>query len=170
MDQPEASRAECSDRYPRDAGNTVKITQGVGDQVRHFLRGHHQNPVWPGARHHELMTNSEDEIVVQRRDLITVLRQLEMVVVSLDRIGSAMADTSEVEQALVLREFIFDWDVFRRLAKARGVLGEYFSRELGPDDLEELERELHDVPCWSASNQTPPAAEIDPDGGQTVDR
>jgi hypothetical protein len=115
------------------------------------------------------MANPDDEIVVQRRDLVTALRQLEMVVVSLDHLGSATADASEVEQALVLRKFIIEWGVFGRLAEARAMLGEYFSRELGPDDLEESERELHDVRYWSASNQNPPADGFGPDEGLTAD-
>jgi hypothetical protein len=121
------------------------------------------------APHHEVMANPDDEIVVQRRDLITALRQLEMVVVSLDQIGSATADASEGEQAGVLRKVIVEWGVFGRLAEARALLGDYFSREPGPDDLGELERELHGVRYWSASNQNPPADGFGPDEGQTVD-
>ena len=119
----------------------------------------------PGARHHEVMANPDDEIVVQRRVLITALRQLEMVVVSLDHVGSATAGASEIEQALVLRKFIIEWGVFGRLAEARALLGDYFSREPGPDDLEELERELQDVRYWSASSQTPPTDGFGPDEG-----
>ena len=64
---------------------------------------------------------------------------------------------------------MIEWDVFGRLAEARALLGDYFSRERGPDDLEGLERELHDVRYWSASNQTPPADGFDPEEVQTVD-
>jgi hypothetical protein len=102
------------------------------------------------------MSDPHGEIVVQRRDLIAALRQIEMVVVSLDHIGSATADASDTEQALVLRRFMIEWGVFGRLAEARALLGDYFSREPGHDDMEELERELHDVRCWSASDQRPP--------------
>ena len=78
------------------------------------------------------MANPDDEIVVQRRDLITALRQLEMVVVSLDHVGSATADASEVEQALVLRKFMIEWDVFGRLAEARALLGDYSRESVAP--------------------------------------
>lgn len=116
-----------------------------------------------------MMAHPDDKIVVQRRDLITALRHLEMVVVSLDHVGSATADATDVEQGLVLRKFMIEWSVFGRLAEVRALLGDYFSREPGPDDIDELERELYDVRCWSASNQTPPADGFDPDDRRTVD-
>lgn len=102
------------------------------------------------------LSDGDEQIVVGRRDLLAVLRQLEMIVVSLDHVGSATAEASEVERALVLQRFMTGWNVYRRLAKARRVLGDYFSDELGSDDMGELERELQAVPCWSISSQAAP--------------
>ncbi len=59
--------------------------------------------------------------------------------------------------------FIVDWDVFGRLATARRILDSYFSRTLGSDGMDELERELQDTQFWSFGDRSPssggPAAE-----------
>lgn len=45
------------------------------------------------------MGDLDDQIVVRRSDLVAVLQQLEMLVVSLDHVGSAIAELDETEQA-----------------------------------------------------------------------
>ena len=100
----------------------------------------------------------EDETVTyKRRDIINILRDLEMIVVSLDRIGSAEAELLEMgkpehEVNSILSDWFDDWDVFRKLALARRILDEAFSRELGDDDMDELEREFQDLQYWSRPN------------------
>ena len=68
---------------------------------------------------------------------------------SIDRIGSASTDKPEDIGHALLWEFVLNHDVFRKLAEARTVLSDAFSSETGPDDMDELERELQDVPYWS---------------------
>ena len=51
--------------------------------------------------------------------------------------------------------FIVDWDVFGRLARARRILDPYFSRTLGSDGMNELERDLQDTQFWSVSDRAP---------------
>lgn len=102
------------------------------------------------------MDDIEDDIVVRRADLLEAIRQLSIVVVSLDRIGSYAADVSADDDARVLADFIDQWFVCGRLAHVRKLLSTYFSEQLGPDDMDELQRELHVTPYWSASAPEPP--------------
>jgi hypothetical protein len=55
----------------------------------------------------------------------------------------------------ILADFIFEWRVLGRLAKARMILDSAFSRELGEDDMDELEREFKDLQYWSMKNPKP---------------
>ena len=88
--------------------------------------------------------NNQDALPIPRATLLRVISHLETIVISLDRIGSS----SEPNTDRVLVDFINDWSVFQRLAECRGLLSELFSRELGEDDMDELERELRNVPYW----------------------
>ena len=89
------------------------------------------------------------EMVLDREDLLKVLRNLEVVVVSLDRVGSYSSDLSKETQNELLADFIDRWEVFDKLAESRGILSEYFGRALGDDDMDELERALQDVEYWN---------------------
>jgi hypothetical protein len=99
---------------------------------------------------------SDRTICYSREEILKVLRTLDTCVVSLDRIGSSGAELSQAEFDEVLREFIVGWDVTRQLAHARRILSEPFSEELGEDDMDELEREMQDVPRWSFNKRAPP--------------
>ncbi len=90
-----------------------------------------------------------------RDAVLAVLRDLEQIVVSLDRIGSATQEQSETDQDAALAAFVREWEVFRKLASARRILSEPFSDELGPDDMDELEYELADVTYWSSTGRAP---------------
>ncbi len=92
-------------------------------------------------------------LTIRRSDLLRVLSHLECIVVSLDRIGSSQADN--VDELTIA--FLDDWNVFGRLAETRQILSGPFPEELGADDMEELERELADVPHWSVNARKPVA-------------
>ena len=85
-----------------------------------------------------------------RTEVLQVLRLLEELVVSLDRIGSHTHDKTPAERALVLENFIQTHDIFRKAAKARAILSEPFPTTLGADDMEELEREIQGINYWMA--------------------
>jgi hypothetical protein len=105
--------------------------------------------------------------------MVEVLRELNLIVVSLDRIGSAsVVDgkgkaryvkgnrhlTGDPELAAKLTEdFFVEWQILRRLAWARYILDGGFSRDLGPDDMDELERELEGTIYWRSDQTKPPA-------------
>ncbi len=83
-----------------------------------------------------------------------------MMVVSLDRIGSQYSEhegrKSDEELNALLADFIFGWSVDIKLANARKVLDTAFSRELGNDEMDELEREVKNLRYWSIKNLSPP--------------
>jgi hypothetical protein len=95
----------------------------------------------------------DDSITYPRSEIIGVIRTLNLLVVSMDRIGSATADKSETEQALTLCRFFDKYDVFQKLASARRSLHDAFSYELGADGMDELERDLQDLKYWSANDE-----------------
>ena len=49
---------------------------------------------------------------------------------------------------LVHELFMRDTNIFQKLSKARSILSDAFSRELGEDDMEELEKELQHLERW----------------------
>lgn len=99
----------------------------------------------------------EDEIVsYKKKDIIEVLRYLNLVVVSLDRIGSHYSDCKTIEEYHALSSnFIDEWKILPKLSKARRILDEAFSHKLGEDDMDELEREFQDLQYWSLKNPKP---------------
>ncbi|MDM8525552.1 hypothetical protein QUF80_19455 [Desulfococcaceae bacterium HSG8] len=89
---------------------------------------------------------SDRKFVFDRKDLVGILRDLNLIVVSLDRIGSVYNDLDEDEHNALLADFITDRDVFRKLASMRSVLSEPFS---GEPDSDEMEKEMENLEYWS---------------------
>lgn len=83
-----------------------------------------------------------------KSELIEVLRDLDMIVVSLERIRSNYADGDADTYNRVMNEFMRQWDVARRLSKARSTLSQHFSRQRDEYDMDELGREMVDVSYW----------------------
>ena len=81
-------------------------------------------------------------VQVDRSDLVEVYRSLNLVVVSLARFGSWMADQTPEDAAAGLVRLHDDVALFRLLATARQTLDAYFDHAIGQDDMDELEREL----------------------------
>lgn len=107
-----------------------------------------------------------EKVVYEKREIVEILRYLNQIVVSLDRIGSSYCDCkSEEEYHALSSNFLDDWKVLHKLAKARSVLSEPFSYELGEDDMDELERELQDLQYWSRLKPlSDEVFEVDEDG------
>ena len=109
------------------------------------------------------MGDSKDAKVTYRQSsIISVLRDLEMMVVSLDRLGSYEgAAKDDADHNRLLADFVTDWDVFRKLAEARAVLSEPFDDHVGADGMDLLERTMGDVKYWSREEQQPPQETAD---------
>jgi hypothetical protein len=98
----------------------------------------------------------DEKVCYRKKDIIKILADLNVIVVSLDRIGSYYNDCKSAEEYHALSSnFLNDWKVLRRLANARGILDSAFSYELGDDDMDELEREFKDLQYWSIVNPKP---------------
>jgi hypothetical protein len=103
-----------------------------------------------------------DKVTLDREALIMALRQLEIIVPSLARMGSLGTEVTRDEHARILSAFFDDWDVGPRLAKVRRILSEAF--EYG-----EYENLFEDVPVWRDAQRKPPPdwRFIDPSGEES---
>ncbi|GAB2493289.1 hypothetical protein [Nocardiopsis aegyptia] len=72
------------------------------------------------------------EIRVPLDEAVAVLRDLNEFVVSLDRLGSRLASGTADEHTV--GTFVADWDVARRLSRARGLLSAAMDRQLSEED------------------------------------
>jgi hypothetical protein len=84
-----------------------------------------------------------------RESIIETLRTLNILVVSLDQIGSASHGVPKEKADAMLAEFIRDHEIFKKVAAARRILSDPFSRKVGADGMDELEREFQDVRYWT---------------------
>ena len=100
--------------------------------------------------------HSEERLSVKKSDLMEVLSTLETIVASMDRIGACYEELGHEKYARTLVDFIEQWSIGRKLLTAREILSGYFSTELGDDDMDELERALHETPYWRRHSRTPP--------------
>lgn len=101
-------------------------------------------------------TNRRIEIAGE--DAMRVLREIELVLTSLHKIGSFYAVADESEKQNYDREttrFIDEWRVTARLAEARAVLSRCFDSTLGEDDMDDLEREMESVDYWAGPGSSP---------------
>ncbi|MEU6197311.1 hypothetical protein [Streptomyces sp. NPDC047061] len=83
------------------------------------------------------MDMSSREIRVPLAEVVAVLRDLNEFVVSLDRLGSRQASGTADEHTV--GRFIADWDVARRLARARHVLGVALDAQLSEEESAEID-------------------------------
>jgi hypothetical protein len=99
-------------------------------------------------------------IEIAGEDAIEVLRAIELVLVSLHKIGSyyAVPEHETFDARSFEREttrFIVEWKVTSRLATARKLLSVCFDSTLGEDDMDDLEREIRTVDYWSGPGSSP---------------
>ncbi|MEV6837260.1 hypothetical protein AB0N17_22610 [Streptomyces sp. NPDC051133] len=77
------------------------------------------------------------ELRIPLGDAVALLRDLNEFVVSLDRLGSRQASGAADESTV--GAFVADWDVARRLAHARRVIGIALDAQLSPEDNAEID-------------------------------
>ncbi|MER7186834.1 hypothetical protein ABT404_46500 [Streptomyces hyaluromycini] len=83
------------------------------------------------------MDMSSREIRVPLSEVVAVLQDLNEFVVSLDRLGSRQASGTADEHTV--GGFIADWDVARRLARARRVLSVALDAQLSEEESAEID-------------------------------
>ncbi len=94
------------------------------------------------------MRHPKNQVTYSRKEVLAVLRTLNEFVVSLDHIGSASYDMTSAEHDAALTDFIQRHKIFRKMAQARTVLSEPFRGAVGPDGMDELERQMQGVRYW----------------------
>ena len=77
------------------------------------------------------------EIRIPLDEVVTVLRDLNEFVVSLDRLGSRMASGTADEHTV--GTFVLDWDVARRLSRARRFIDVALDAQLSEDENAEID-------------------------------
>ncbi len=97
-----------------------------------------------------------EKIFYRRKDIIKILADLNVMVVSLDRIGSYYSECGNIEEYHALSSnFLDEWKILPKLTNARKILNSAFSSEFGDDDMDELEREFQGLQYWSMKNPKP---------------
>ncbi|WP_201763498.1 immunity protein TriTu family protein [Chengkuizengella marina] len=102
------------------------------------------------------LLDSNRKITYSGEELIEVLREIELILISLHKIGSYYGENLpskdgqvELEYAIETNNFIDDWKVARRLAKVRRILEDKFDNTLGSDDMDDLERAFKGIKYWT---------------------
>jgi hypothetical protein len=91
----------------------------------------------------------DNQVTIGRSELLAVAQDLNGIVVSLDRVGSATADRDRSEQASALLAFVEDWQVFQKLSRAREVLdGALLAQAESEADRTAIEKQLDRGPFW----------------------
>ncbi|MQY34638.1 hypothetical protein SRB17_26080 [Streptomyces sp. RB17] len=83
------------------------------------------------------MDMSSREIRMPLDKVVAVLQDLNEFVVSLDRLGSRRASGTADEYTV--GRFITDWDVARRLARARRIISVALDAQLTEEDIAEID-------------------------------
>lgn len=96
-------------------------------------------------------------IEITRSELLEVLRDLDMIVVSLERIRAHRPSVDPDGYARIAADFLEQWDVARRLDKARVMFARRFSKSCDEQNMDELARELIDVSYWSSHDGRMPS-------------
>jgi hypothetical protein len=94
------------------------------------------------------MRTPKSKIAYPRKQIIQVLRTLNELVVSLDRIGSASYEMTKEQNDAALHDFVRRHNIFRKTADARRILSAPFSTAVGADGMDELEREMQRIRYW----------------------
>ena len=99
---------------------------------------------------------ASDSMNIRRAHVLSALRDLDCIVVSLDRLGSAHVDMPNGESERAVDDFIVRWRVAKKLSHLRGVLLKAYATSYGPGGDDFLERHLEKVPCWTIKHRDPP--------------
>lgn len=94
-------------------------------------------------------------VTYNKKKAINVLQEIEIILLSLHRIGSAYMHKPKEDYDKETNEFIDSWKVTKRLANIRTILSEPFDSEIGDDDMDELERAMLDLNIWEKPGDKP---------------
>lgn len=89
-----------------------------------------------------------DELVFEKTEILTVLKKVNFILISLNRIGSYYNDIEQSTYEHWTTEFIDKSRVTNLLSEVRRTLSSGFSNDLGDDDMSELERIMDGIEYW----------------------
>lgn len=101
------------------------------------------------------MPQNDDSIVLSRQEALSLLREIEVILISLHDMGSYYHDKSRADYERETTRFIDEWQVTQKLARMRAVLTVKFDLQIGPDGMDEVERALKDTKYWAAEGDSP---------------
>ena len=94
------------------------------------------------------MLESNKEIVLTGEDALQILADIELVLISLHKMGSYYSDKPVEEYQKATTDFIDKEKVTQRLAQTRTILSRKFDSTRGADDMDDIERHLENLNFW----------------------
>ena len=109
---------------------------------------------------YKIMKENET-ITYSGQEIIDVLKEIEVVMISLHKIGSYYAYTDKftkkkrAEYEKDTTQFIDEWQVTEKLAQVRCILSKKLNNSLGDDDMDDLERATENLKYWTKPGDKP---------------
>ncbi|WP_277761598.1 hypothetical protein [Pseudomonas sp. A34-9] len=94
------------------------------------------------------MLEKNKQIIVNGKDALEVLADIEFILISLHKMGSYYADKPVEDYRKATTDFIDNEKVTQRLAKVRKIISKNFDSTLGDDDMDDIERHLEEIKFW----------------------
>lgn len=94
------------------------------------------------------MLKKNKQIVLNGKDALEVLADIELILISLHKMGSYYADKPVEDYRKATTDFIDNEKVTQRLAKVRRIISKNFDSTLGDDDMDDIERHLEEIKFW----------------------
>ena len=94
------------------------------------------------------MLEKNKQIVLNGKDALEVLADIEFILISLHKMGSYYADKPVEDYRKATTDFIDNEKVTQRLAKVRRIISKNFDSTLGDDDMDDIERHLEKIKFW----------------------
>jgi hypothetical protein len=96
-----------------------------------------------------------DPITLSREEALEILRQVNLMLISLHQMGSYYQDRDRSSYEKETTRFIDEWKVTQRLSSIRRTITSKFDLVAGLDKMDEVERALEGLKYWSAEGDMP---------------
>ncbi|WDE07035.1 hypothetical protein SG34_009170 [Thalassomonas viridans] len=94
------------------------------------------------------MSENEPMVTYKKNDIIDILKEINLLVVSMNDIGMASIDDANINLAEELLKFLQENDILEKLSEARMILSEPFENEKTEDGNEFLESVMSNLNYW----------------------
>lgn len=101
------------------------------------------------------MSKQAGVVCISKADALHILSEIEVMLISLRNIGNQYLEVDRQSYEHETTRFIDEWRVTHRLAKIRRLLSEPFGSELGPDNMDEIERAMVGIRTWERQGDNP---------------